>query len=47
MVISLVIVAYETVTHERTLIHRNVDYFLYILCMSSGYRIFGCLPFTS
>ena len=41
MVLSIAIIAVETAAHERTLIHRTVDYLLYVIWTNSVNRIFG------
>jgi len=41
VVLSIVIIAFETATHDRTLIHVDCGLFCHILCTTTGYSIFG------
>jgi hypothetical protein len=42
VVLSIVIIASLTATHERTRIHVDRGLFCHIICTRTGYRIFGC-----
>jgi hypothetical protein len=41
MILFIAIIAVETAAHERTLIHRTVDYLLYVIWTNSVNRICG------